>query len=166
MLRTISAIAIVLLFASCGRPNGAADTQTSEACALIAHPEALFAADAQIAAGHDVGSASCRWISADGKRGGELIIFSGAKLGAATAQAFLAETTERWGKAQPDFPLEPVSGVGDEAQMANHLPGYQTQIVFRKGERVVTVQAWSGDAALSGEQLARRLAQAADAALK
>ena len=70
-------------------------------------------------------------------------------LGAVTPAAQVAHLAENW-DAMTETPLAPIAGLGDEAQIATNLPGYQTQIVFREGDKAVAVLAWSGDPALRG----------------
>ncbi len=168
MKRLLLAFACAAALAACGqgaqRPGGPG--ASDEACALIAQPEAIFGANVeQVGYGRlETMAASCQFQSADGTRSGEVVISNAASLGAVTPEANLAETIEKW-DAQTETALAPVEGVGEDARIATDLPGYQTQIVFRQGGAVVMVAGSSGDAAMSGEQIARRLAQAASQSL-
>jgi len=88
------------------------------------------------------------------------VLYTPASLGSVTAAAQMANVVKTW-DAMSETPLAPVANVGDEAQIATDLPGYQTQIVFRKGDMLVTLLAWSGDPTMTGEALARRMAASA-----
>ena len=60
--------------------------------------------------------------------------------------------------SQTETPLRSIDGLGEASQMAADLPGYQTQIAFRKGGSLVLISARSGDEAMTGEQIARAMA--------
>ena len=134
----------------------------ADACAMIAKPASLFGPGAESAPGASLEAiaGSCSWRSADGRRGGDLIVFTAQSLGGVTPAAQVAQLSHAW-DAMTETPLAPIAGLGDEAQIATDLPGYQTQIVWRKGDKVAAVLAWSGDPAITGETLARHMAQAA-----
>ncbi len=161
-------LALAALLSACG-PSGdskgqapSAEARHVDACALIADPSALFGAGAEAidSPGYDAMAGVCQWQSADGRRGGDLIIYTAASLGAVAAPAQLATLTESW-DATTETPLEALEGIGDEAQLATELPGYQAQIAFRKGDIVVAIAARSGDPAINDVVLATRMAQAA-----
>ena len=122
-------------------------------------PADLFGAnaEAQAIAPFDTMAGVCHFRAADGRRGGDLIVYTAQSLHGSTAAAQFAHFTESW-QGQTATPLAPVAGVGDEARIAINLPGYQTQIVLRKGDRVAAILAWSGDPGMTGEALARQMA--------
>lgn len=168
MKRLVLAIACAAALAACGQgaqrpgvPGG-----SDEACALIAQPEEIFGAGVErVGYGRlETMAASCQLQSADGARSGEIVISNAESLGAITPEANMTETIEKW-DAQTETPLAPIEGLGEDARIATDLPGYQTQIVFRQDGNVVMVSGSSGDAAMTGEQIARSLAQAASQAL-
>lgn len=159
--------ALLLVLAACGQGGGGSPLRGEvDACALLGSPDVLFGAGAEaLASDGERGMAGvCQLLSADGRRGGDIIVFTPASLGATAPAAFVAETAMKW-DSFTDNAIEPVAGLGDEAQIATDMYGYQTQIVLRKGDRVALIAARSGDAALNGEALARRMAEAAAAAL-
>ena len=164
LFHTACAAVLALSLASCGK--AAVSAQGADVCAMLAHPDALFGAGAEstVGAAVDAFAGSCQWHSADGRRGGDLVLYTTRSLGAVTPAAQVAHLAENW-DAMTETPLAPIAGLGDEAQIATNLPGYQTQIVFREGDKAVAVLAWSGDPALSGEALARQMAQAAATSL-
>lgn len=168
MKRLLMTVACFAALAACGQGGQprSGPGASSEACALIADPQAIFGEGAeQVGYGRlDTMAASCEFQSADAHRSGEVIISTPASLGGATAEANMAATIERW-DAQTETPLAPVEGLGEDARIATDLPGYQTQIVFRQNGNVVMVMGSSGDQAMSGEDIARRLAQAASQSL-
>jgi hypothetical protein len=167
-MRAIAILSLVLVAAACGKasaPSSAGPVAHREACALIAAPEALFGAGA-VAAGDDgLGDMAgyCRFESADGARNGELILYTAASLGAVKPADRMAETVTKW-DAMTQTPLAPIDDLGDAAQIATDLPGYQTQIVFTKADQLVLISAASGDTKMSGAALARAMAKAATAA--
>src|SRR5262249_45466971 len=116
-------------------------------------------AEAQAIAPLDTMAGVCHFRAADGRRGGDLIVYTAQSLHGSTAAAQFAHFTQTWA-GQTVTPLAPVAGVGDEAQIAPDLPGYQTQMVLRKGDKVAAILAWSGDPAITGEALARQMASA------
>jgi hypothetical protein len=158
----------VAALAACGQggQRQAGSSASGEACALIPEPDAIFGQNAQqVSYGRlDAIAASCEFQSADGARSGEVTLSTPASLGSVTAEASMADTVEKWGEAT-EAPLGTLEGLGDDARIATDLPGYQTQIVFRQGGKVVMVMGGSGDDAMSGEQIARGLAQSASHAL-
>jgi hypothetical protein len=107
---------------------------------------------------------TCQFASADGKRGGDVILYTPASLGQLSAEAQMQAVTTAWG-AETETPLATIDGLGDAAEIATDLPGGQTQIAFRKGGSLVLIAGRSGDGAVSGEQLARSMATTAVAAL-
>lgn len=134
------------------------------ACALIGDGHELFAAGAEHFGYQGIGAfaASCEFSSADGKRGGEIILYTPASLSGVSAQAQMQTVTTAW-DSQTATPLTPIDGLGEAAQMASDLPGYQTQIALRKAGSLVLISARSGDDAMSGEEIARAMAQTAAA---
>ncbi|MCA8885526.1 MAG: hypothetical protein KDA35_02815, partial [Hyphomonadaceae bacterium] len=76
-----------------------------------------------------------------------------------TLDAKTAEIIENW-DAQTETPLAPVPELGEGAQIATDLVGYQTQILLRQGDRLILIMAGSGDSAITGEALARNMANA------
>ena len=165
-MRTLTVIALAATLAACGQGGGGrGETSASnEACALVADAAAIFGPDAQIVAnaGDAPIAAVCQFSSADGSRSGEVLLFTTASMGAANPADQFATLTQTWDSAT-ETPLQPIENLGEEAQLATDLPGYQTQIAFRQGAHVVAVLGSSGDARMSGEQIARALATAAAA---
>jgi hypothetical protein len=168
MKRPVFAAACLAALAACGQAgelrSGSGASQ--EACALIAAPQAIFG-DGFEQSGYGrlrTMAASCEFQSADARRSGEVIIATPASLGRVTAEANMADIVAMW-DGQTETPLAALDGLGEEARIASDLPGYQTQIVFRQNGNVVMVMGSSGDEAMSGEEIARRLAHAASQAL-
>lgn len=155
---------LALALAGCGKSSTHASGSV-DACALIA-PSSLFGvnAEAQAIAPFDTMAGVCHFRSADGRRGGDLIVYTAQSLHGSTAAAQFAHFTQSWAGTTAT-PLAPVTSLGDEAQIATNLPGYQTQIVLRKGDKVAAILAWSGDPAMTGEALARQMASATVAKL-
>src|SRR5690242_3973599 len=135
-LRLILAFAIVL--SACGKPsgphNGPTTAADNAACALIGDGAQIFGASAQHFGypGIDAFAGSCEFNSADGRRGAEIILYDAASLHGVTPQAQMQTITTAW-DAQTETPLAVIANLGDAAQIATDLPGYQTQIAFRKG---------------------------------
>lgn len=163
-LRLILPFALVL--AACGKPGGSHDGPTTHAdnaaCALIGDGARIFGAGAQHFGyqGIDAFAGSCEFNSTDGRRGGEIILYTPQSLHGVTAEAQMQTVTTAW-DAQTETPLAAIDGLGDAAQIATDLPGYQTQVAFRKGGSLVLISARSGDDAMTGEQIARAMAQTA-----
>ena len=157
-----------LSLTACGKPRGSHDGPTTAAdnaaCALIGDGARSFGAGAQHFGyqGLDAFAGSCEFNSADGRRGGEIILYDAASLHGLTPQAQMQTITATW-DAQTETPLASIDGLGEAAQIATDLPGYQTQIAFRKGGSLVLISARSGDGAMTGEQIARAMAQTAAA---
>ena len=164
MKRTVVVVALLAL-AACGRSGAGGQSASGDACALIADASPLFGANADRVAFDPLLeiTSSCHWQAADGRRGGDLLIFSTQNQNGAAARVLqnLSQAWDGW----TETPLEHLSGVGDEAVLATDLPGYQTQIVVRKGDKLIALMAWSGDPAMDGATLARRMADTAAAAL-
>ena len=160
--------ALAALLVACGQGSGPSSQRaaSNEACALIEDAAAIFGANADVVAneGDAPIAADCQFTSADGTRYGEVVLFNAQSLGAVTPQAQVATLATGWDGAT-ETPLAAVEGLGEEAQRATDLPGGQTQIAFRKGANVVAVLGSSGDAQMSGDQIARALAAAAAAKL-
>jgi hypothetical protein len=161
MRRTLTLLTLAALLASCGPSGGgagggAADNQT---CALISDAATIFGEGVDIVGHANDGAiaADCQFTSANGARTGAVMLFTQQSLGATAADAQFTELVQTW-DAQTDTPLEPVEGLGDQAQLARDLPGYQTQIVIRSGGSIIAVLGNSGEGAMSGEQIARTLA--------
>jgi hypothetical protein len=164
-MRAFAFLSFALTLAACGKapaPGAAQSAANNEACALVAAPESVFGAGVTTEGdrGLDDMAGYCRLQSADGARYGEIILYTAASLGAVKPADRMAETAAKW-DAMTQTPLAPVEGLGDAAQIAADLPGYQAQIVFAKGDKLVLVSARSGDAKMAGEALARALAKAA-----
>ena len=158
--------ALFLALAACGQGGGASAPGEIDACALLGSPDALFGAGAEalVSAGERDMAGVCQLLSADGRRSGDIIVYTADSLGSVEPAAYLEQTAEKW-DGFTDGTIEPIADLGDEARIATDMSGYQTQIVLRKGDRVALIAARSGDPALDGEALARRMAQAAVAAL-
>jgi hypothetical protein len=161
----------VLATTACGQGGQHRSTPGSadnEVCRLLSDTTTLFGANASVVGyrGIDQMGPSCEFASADGARNGEIVIFTSQSLGAGvTPAAKMQEVLQKW-DAQTETPLAPVAGLGEGAQMATDLPGYQTQIAFIKNNTLVLIQARTSDAATSGgAELARRLAMTAAASM-
>ena len=161
-------VALVFTLAACGPsgdshggPTSAAD---NAACALIGDGVAIFGAGAQHFGyqGIDAFAGSCSFNAADGRRGGDIILYTPQSLHGVTPQAQMQTVAAAW-DGQTETPLASIDGLGEASQIATDLPGYQTQIAFRKGGSLVLISARSGDEAMSGEQIARSMAQTAAA---
>ncbi len=103
----------------------------------------------------------CSFASADGRRGGDVILYNAASLGAVTPEKKLADTAAFWSRAT-FTPPAPVAKLGDEAQIVTDLPGQQVQLALRKG--AILIAARSGDPKLTAEALVRKIAAQAVAA--
>lgn len=161
------AASLFLALAACGPSGGGhregpASDAINDACRALGDVAAIFGANADVRGygGIDDMASSCEFASADGAHAGEIVLYTAQSLGAKSAEARMTEITQQW-DAQTETPLAAVDGLGEAAQIANDLPGYQTQIAFRKGGALVLIAARSGDDHLTGEALARRMAQAA-----
>ncbi|MFT3729358.1 MAG: hypothetical protein QM759_16155 [Terricaulis sp.] len=163
--RTVAA-AFVLALAACGQSGtgGAGGSSANSAtCQLLGDPTPLFGANA-IASGYGklaggAVPASCEFQSADGAKAGEVVTIENA------TPAQLQETLQKW-DAQTETPLAPVDGLGEGAQMATDLPGYQTQIAFLKGTTLVLIQARTSELeSAHSADLAKRMAAAVAGAL-
>ena len=167
-IKLILAVAFVLagVLAGCGPSGGQRSGPTTAAdnaaCALIGDGGEIFGAGASHFGypGIDAFAGSCEFNSADGRRGGEIILYTPESLHGVSPQAQMQIVTTAW-DSQTQTPLTSVEGLGDASQMAVDLPGYQTQIAFRKGGSLVLVSARSGDEAMTGEQIARAMATTA-----
>jgi len=165
-MRHVMIVAVAALaLASCGKAGerGAANaSRDNPSCALIGDATALFGAGAQHFGypGLDTMAGTCEFISADGKRSADIIAYTADSLHGVTPEAQMQTVTTAW-DAQTETPLAAIDGVGDAAQIATDLPGYQTQIALRKGGTLVLISARSGDDGVTGEQLARNMAAAA-----
>lgn len=162
----VLAAAFVLALAACGPSGGSArggpsSDHINDACRALGDAAAIFGAGADVRgyAGIDDMVGSCEFSSADGAHAGEIVLYTAQSLGAKSAETRMSEITQAW-DAQTETPLAAVDGLGEAAQIATDLPGYQTQIAFRKGGSLVLIAARSGDDHLTGEALARRMAQA------
>lgn len=168
MKRLLISAACLAVLAACGQPGQgpASPVASTEACDLIGHPQAIFGEGLEQVGYGRVGAmaATCSFQSADGRRSGDVLVSTPESRGGESAEAIMADAIERW-DAQTDTPLAPLEGLGEEARIAVDLQGYQTQIVFRRNGAVVMVMGSSGDPAMSGEAIARRLAEAASQAL-
>ena len=165
-MKTKVLFAALFVLAGCGPSGGQRGGPTSAtdnaACALIGDGAEIFGAGAQHFGYHgiDAFAGSCEFNSADGRRGGEIILYTPESLNAVSPQAQMQIVTTAW-DGQTQTPLSSIDGLGDASQMAADLPGYQTQIAFRKGGSLVLVSARSGDDAMTGEQIARAMATTA-----
>lgn len=160
-MRRVLIATFVLALAACGGSGSGGRQEASGGgnCALLTDANAVFGADAQAVGGGRVDdiAGTCQITSADGARSGEIVTYTAASLGSMTVQAKYDEVVQKF-DAQTETALAAVDGLGEAAQIATDLPGYQTQIVFRKGDTLVLVMGGSGDSAMSGEQIARRVA--------
>lgn len=166
MRLTASILLAAVLLTACGGGGSSSAPGAVDACALISQPDTLFGAGAEhvVSAQVEGAAGSCQWRAANGARGGDLIVYTAQSLHGTTPAAQFAHFTETWG-GMSSTPLAPIAGLGDEAQIATGLPGYQAQVVMRKGDKVAALLAWSGDPAMTDEALARGMAQAAAAGL-
>ena len=157
--------AALLALTACGKgaEHGAVNASHEDpSCALIGDATALFGAGAQHFGypGLDAMAGTCEFISADGKRSADIISYTAESLHGVTPEAQMQTVITAW-DAQTETPLAAIANLGDAAQIATDLPGYQTQIAFRKGGTLVLISARSGDDSVTGEQLARNIATAA-----
>lgn len=156
-----------LVLAACG-PGGVAGGAGARenACALVPAPESIFGRGA---VAEDDGviakmAGSCRFAAADARRTGDLIVYTAGSVGGTQALAArYAEVAAEWRKMTAT-PLAPLPEIGAQAQLAVDLPGYQTQILFLNGDRLVLIMGGSGDPRMSGEAIARAMAKAVAAA--
>ena len=168
-IRKISVATLFITLAACGpgehrSPRSAAD---SEVCRMLGDPVALFGANAGVAGYRGIGEMgpTCEFSSADGARNGEIVTFTTASLKGAPLAAKMQEIVAKW-DLQTETPLASVEGLGEGAQLATDLPGYQTQIAFIKGNTLILIQARTGDADTArGADLARRMAIAVSASM-
>lgn len=164
-MKKLAVLLVVALVGACGSggapsaPGGAG--ASNAACELIPDAAALFGANPDVAGyrGIDGMDATCTWTSADGARSGDLVLYTAASLGSVTLDAKATEIAEKWDSLS-QTPLADVAELGDGAQIATDLAGYQTQIMFRQGDRLILIMAGSGDRAITGEALARNMARA------
>lgn len=168
MTKFTAALILAAMLAACGQGaqrDGGGASASNEACTLLADTTPLFGASADVVgyAGLEGMAATCEFASADGARGGEIILYTTQSLGAVTPDAQLAEVLEKW-DSQTETALALVEALGESARIATDLPGYQTHIAFRKGDTLILVAARSGADAITGEELARRMAQAINTA--
>jgi hypothetical protein len=163
MRKLLTTIALAGALVACGQGGGAGapagEEANTEACALITDAAAIFGEGASVAgyAGPAPIASDCQFTSADGARTGGVMLFTAQSLGGTAPEAQFADLAQKW-DGVTETPLEPVAQLGDEAQLAKDLPGYQTQIVIRAGTSVIAVLGSSGDDAMSGEEIARALA--------
>lgn len=167
MRRMLGFSLLVVFLSACGGGSGSGgatddSAANNPACLLLADAAATFGEGAVVDGyeGPSPITASCAFSSADGVRSGEIVLFTAESMGAVTPADQVASLVEAWDGAT-ETALQPVAELGEGAQLATDLPGYQTQIVFTKGESVIAVMGSSGDSAMSGEQIARAIAQAA-----
>jgi hypothetical protein len=146
---------------ACGQAGGPS-ADAADPCAMLGDVTPLFGAGATLEVDRGPGDIAgiCRVQSADARRGGDLVFFEGGKV---TAAERFDQAVKKW-DASTETPLAPIDGLGDASQIALDLPGYQTQIAFRKGERVVLIAGRSGDNEIASEAIARGMARAAAAA--
>jgi hypothetical protein len=169
-MRKIAAAVLVFMLVACGpagphRPAGSA--ADNEVCQMLSNPAPLFGANASVFGYRGIGDMgpTCEFSSADGARNGEIVIFTAASLRGVALPAKMQDVVSNW-DAQTATPLVSLDGLGERAQMATDLPGYQTQIAFIKGNTLVLIQARTGDADTArGADLARRMATTVAAAL-
>jgi hypothetical protein len=170
MLRSmvLAALGLSLALSACGRggarsgPDSAAPGAT---CALVTNAADLFGAGFQAVeyGGTDGMAGTCELQSADGARGGDVLTYTAQSLGSVTLDAQLAETRAKW-DGQTETALGSVEGLGEQSIIATDLPGYQTHIAFLKDGTLVLIAARSGDDRITGEALARAMAQSVSAA--
>ncbi len=157
----------LISLAACGPERGRGGLTTAAdnaSCALIGDGAQIFGAGAQHFGyqGIDAFAGSCEFNSSDGRRGGEILLYTPESLDGVTPQAQMQTIIAGW-REKTETPLAAVDGLGDAAQLATDFPGYQTQVAFRKGGSLVLISARSGDEAMTGEQIARAMAQTAAA---
>lgn len=161
MMRKAYAAALLITLAACGpgsqgSAGGRGAGASAAACQSIGDPAALFGANA-VVTGYASSSGgavpeSCEITSADGAKAGEVVTIAGA------TAAQMQEITQKWA-TQTTTPLAAVDGLGEGAQMATDLPGYQTQIAFFKNNTIVLIQARTAELASGpSASLAKRMA--------
>ena len=170
--QSVALAVLALTLAACGpsgngeHRGGPSSDALNDACRALGDATAIFGADADVRgyAGLEDMASTCEFASADGAHAGEIILYTAQSLGEKNAETRMGEITQQW-DAQTETPLAAIEGVGEAAQLAKDLPGYQVQIAFRKGGSLVLISARSGDARPTDEALARSMAQAAAANL-
>lgn len=174
MRRSIAfaSVSLALALAACGGGGGSTHaggpsvSDPGPTCALVADASSLFG-DGFVAAEYrpsDGMSGNCEFASADGARGGDVLTYSTQSLGSMTLAAQLAETRTAWDN-QTETELGAIEGLGDQSIIATDLPGYQTHIAFVKNGVLVLIAARSGNDDMTGEALARAMAQSVSGAL-
>ncbi|KAF0184480.1 MAG: hypothetical protein IV086_00945 [Hyphomonadaceae bacterium] len=154
------------LLAGCG-PSGAPDAARvgADVCAMAPDTRAVFGAAVESESDPGVGTIAggCRWRSGDGAVMGEAALFTPDSIAgdaeAATPQAMYAKLSGAL-EGLSEAPVEPVAGLGDEASRTQMAFGDQTQIVVRKGDRVLLVRASASNDVEKTNALAERLARA------
>jgi hypothetical protein len=155
----------VALLAGCG-PSGApkAAKAGADVCAMAGDAQAVFgvAVTAEADPGDGAIAGGCSWRSADGVVTGEAALFTAQSIAtdadAATTPAMFAKLSKSI-DALSDAAVEPVTGLGDEANRTVQTFGDQTQIVVRKGDQVLLVRASAGNDLEKTNALAERLAR-------
>lgn len=160
------------LLAGCGQSGAPGAARAgADVCAMAPDARAVFGAvmETEADAGGGTIAGGCRWRSADGAVMGEAALFTPQSIGgdpdAATPPAIYAKLSTAL-EGLSDAPVEPVAGLGDEANRTLQAFGDQTQIVVRKGDQVLLVRAsTSGDSEKTSaiaERLAHTLLDAMD----
>jgi len=174
MRRSIAlvSVSLALALAACGQGGGSTHAGGPSAsdpgptCALVANATSLFGEDFVAAEyrAQDGMSGNCEFTSADGARGGDVLTYTAASLGNVTLDAQLTEARTKW-DSQTETELGAIEGLGDQSIIATDLPGYQTHIAFVKNGTLVLIAARSGNDDMTGEALARAMAQSVSGAL-
>ena len=172
MRRSIALVSFSLALAACGQGGGSTHAGGPSAsdpgptCALVANATSLFGDDfgAVEYRAEDGMSGNCEFTSADGARGGDVLTYTAASLGNVTLDAQLTETRTKW-DGQTETELGTIEGLGEQSIIATDLPGYQTHIAFVKNGTLVLIAARSGNDDMTGEALARAMAQSVSGAL-
>lgn len=153
------------LLAGCG-PSGAPRSAVvgADVCAMAADARAVFGATVEAEPGAADGTIAggCRWTSADGSVVGDAVLFTPESIAsdaeAATTPAMFAKLSTAL-DGLSDAPVEPVAGLGDEANRTQQTFGDQTQIVIRKGDQILLVRASAGNDVEKTNALTERLAR-------
>lgn len=164
------ACALSAALSACGQGGGGGGEQVGDPrfaslCNEIADDAAVFGRDMAGEWQEPMGAmvSDCRWSSEDGVMLGEAVFYTEESLRADADNPTPADLIKNMKAKWDDWTeTEPraLAGIGDEAVMYKDMPGYQAQVVLRKGDVVALVLASSGDARLASAELAERLAGA------
>lgn len=160
MRSLIVAAAVAALLAGCGQKGPApAAVGRADVCGMITDAQTVFGrtVSSEPDPGLDAIAGGCSWRSADGAVIGDAAVFEATD--AETPEALYTRLNTQLDSIT-DAPLEPVAGLGDAAVRATGTPGDQTQVLVRKGAKVVLARAASADPKRDAATIAGALAEA------